>query len=142
MGLCFEATRDISVETPTLLSGAYAEYVVWPDGKRLACTQALGHEGLTGFCPDTVVVPLQPDTFYKIVVGTDGVWDMLMQTEVETLVTTLPGPELLDLVRTRWTQSWDTVGGDAIQFQPRECDDMAFIMATIACPATPPLGPA
>ena len=51
-------------------------YVIFPDGTRLAVTQALGHDCSTGFAPQLFSVAYLPGQRVRYVAGSDGFWDM------------------------------------------------------------------
>ena len=78
------------VNTNTLIS-VYSEYAEWDLPNRymkLACTQALGHNNMTGYNPDYTTIPLTIEDTFKVIIGSDGLWDMVMvenETDVNKL---------------------------------------------------------
>jgi hypothetical protein len=78
---------------------------------KLAITQALGHNGITGYAPDVKTLPIQRGRRYRIVVGSDGFWDMVIHTDmvdVSRLGAWSCG-ELCDMAAARWKQPWTVV---------------------------------
>jgi len=135
----FEPSSSIKVISPTQMRGCYSEYATWPCGSRLACTQALGGGGKTGYAPDHVTIPLEPGSTYKVVIGSDGVWDVVNKDDPADLqrFATMDGPAIMSFVRGRWLQPWDmaTMKSPTVftkgQFSPQQCDDYSVAMADI-----------
>jgi serine/threonine protein phosphatase PrpC len=117
------------------------------DGVQLAVSQALGHDGKTGICPDRTVIPYEETDDIRIVLGSDGFFDMVLREKEEDKFVT---QDLLDLVdmsgqdimkRTvdRWLQKWEmyysfedpTVSMPG-QFEKDQCDDVAIVKIIIS----------
>ena len=117
------------------------------DGVQLAVSQALGHDGKTGICPDRTVIPYEETDDIRIVLGSDGFFDMVLREKEEDKFVT---QDLLDLVdmsgedimkRTvdRWLQKWemyysfeDPTVSMLGQFEKDQCDDVAIVKIIIS----------
>jgi len=126
----------------TKLIGCYAEYAVWDHDYALAPTQALGHGGLTGYSPEHKTLPVEPGSEYKIMIASDGVWDMVRKNELNDIqqFASMSGGEAVAFVMSRWLQEWEMSTrphnqepGDFVigQFQKKECDDIGLVMIDI-----------
>jgi len=137
--ITFTPSMNIKVISDTQLVGEYAEYVSWPDGNRLACSQALGDSGKTGCSPDHHVIELVNGSIYKIFIGSDGFWDMINKDDPMEIsrLATMSGEDAIGFVKSRWLQPWDMkpIGKEFIpnqQFTPKECDDMCLVCIDIS----------
>ena len=72
---------------------------------RLAPTQALGHNGVTGIHPTVTVTPVSENTAVRVVVASDGFWDVHMPEDLAH-IGTLSADELAEQAETRWKQQW------------------------------------
>lgn len=137
--LFFEPSKTIKVISKTKMISAYTEYAVWADGNRLACTQALGHGSRTGFAPDTISIPLEKGSTYKVIIGSDGIWDMVIKDDPEDIkrFSTMNGNEIVESISARWLQEWDMAPSETStevekgRFQRHECDDISLVVADI-----------
>lgn len=137
--ITFEKSRGIKVFSETKLLGSYSEYVVWPDGQRLACTQALGNNMKTGYAPDCVSIPIEPGSTYKVLIGSDGVWDMVMKDIPEDILrfASMTADEVLTFIKDRWLQEWDMAPLDSPEktkkgkYQTWDCDDISLVLVDI-----------
>ena len=68
-------------------------YYIFSSGTRLAVTQAIGHNGITQYDPEFHTLCFEPEDEIKLVVGSDGLWDMIVQEA-------LPPPEWPPLTET------------------------------------------
>ena len=105
-------------------------------GEELVPSQALGHNDMTGLAPEYFTVTVSPTDHLRIVVGSDGFWDMLVDPSKGT------AKALTQEAHRRWMQTWTyesggqsvrtDFGGDiddvsvavydnAIQFRPTLC---------------------
>ena len=84
-------------------------------------TQSLGHEGLTLYKPETFQYKYDPDDNIRVIVGTDGFFDMWILQD-DTIknpahaidanldhidMVTRNSSYLSEKVQTRWTQQWE-----------------------------------
>ena len=130
------------VEIDKLIS-VYSEYIEWesPNGEiLLACTQALGHNGITGYDPEYKTIPIIAGDKYKIIIGSDGLWDMVMVNNESDMkkLSTKNADELMDQTTNRWLQKWnmqDVLNNNPdireCNFTSKQCDDVAIIVADI-----------
>lgn len=68
-------------------------YYIFSSGTKLAVTQAIGHNGITQYDPEFHTLCFEPEDEIKLVVGSDGLWDMIVQEAV-------PPPEWPPLTET------------------------------------------
>lgn len=116
-----------------------SKYAEWPDGQKLACTQALGHGGRTGYAPDVEIIPIDPGRSYQVVIGSDGIWDVMIKdsaVDAERLWG-LDATGVVKFANDRWLQEWEMIilaEPDKIErsrFFPKECDDMGAAVVKI-----------
>jgi serine/threonine protein phosphatase PrpC len=138
--ISFEPSSNIKVINDTQLIGEYTEYVTWPNGTRLACSQALGDSGKTECCPDHNVIDIEKGSTYKIFIGSDGFWDMINKDDPNEFskFSTMNAKDAVEFVKSRWLQVWDMkpLGGTEFilnqQFRPTDCDDMCVVAIDIS----------
>lgn len=53
-------------------------YNHFTDGVMIAMTQAIGHNGITGFLPERHVELYDPSDILRVIIGSDGLFDMLL----------------------------------------------------------------
>ena len=130
------------VDYDTLIS-VYSEYVEWNSDDAnlvLACTQALGHNGMTGCDPEIMVIPIVAGDRYKIIIGSDGLWDMVLvdnEMDMKELYTK-DTYEIMQQTTNRWLQEWnmqDLLNNNIdivkSRYAPKQCDDVAIVVADI-----------
>ena len=108
-GFSYRPSNNIQVVSPTQLRGTNAEYALWPDGLQLAITQALGHNGRTGLAPDVTTIRYEPTDTIQVIIGSDGLWDMINKDDPVELqsLSTMMSNEILTFATNRWKQLWD-----------------------------------
>jgi hypothetical protein len=134
-------SSDIEIRDENTLVSCYSEYIEWnEDYTNLACSQALGHNGVTGCVPDTVVIPITPGDRYKVIIGSDGLWDMVMKENEEDILQLwgMDADAIMKQTTERWLQQWnmiDVLKNDptihSAKYQPFQCDDIAVVVADI-----------
>lgn len=130
------------INTNTLIS-VYSEYIEWNFPNRylkLACSQALGHNNMTGYEPDYTTIPLTLEDTYKVIIGSDGLWDMVMvdnERDMKRLYK-LDAPTIVERTTNRWLQEWNMQdllnhNEEIIQcrFEQKNCDDIAVVVVDI-----------
>ena len=132
---------DIEIVDDSTLISVYSEYIEWnEDYTKLACSQALGHNGITGCAPDTVVIPITPGDRYKVVIGSDGLWDMIIKENDEDILHLwgMDADAIMKQTTERWLQKWnmvDVLNNDPTihyaKYEPYQCDDIAVVVADI-----------
>lgn len=134
----FTPSTNIKVISDTKMVGSYMEYASWEDGSKLACTQALGDSGKTGCYGDHYVIPIIQGSIYKILIGSDGFWDVINKDDPLDMgrFAKMSGQEAIDFVRSRWLQVWEMAPLGKTEFTkgqyiPSECDDISVVVADI-----------
>lgn len=132
---------DIAIRDENTLISVYSEYIEWnEDYTKLACSQALGHNGVTGCVPDTVVIPITPGDRYKVIIGSDGLWDMIIKENEEDILQlwNMDTDAIMKQTTERWLQKWnmvDVLKNDLTihyaKYEPYQCDDIAVVVADI-----------
>jgi len=133
-------SRSFEVVSPSLLKSTSPYYIYYTGGNSLALTQAIGHNNITGLCPEVVEIPIRPGKTYRVFMASDGVFDMLMPSEQESFGVNRSCDEVISFAEGRWKQIWDqadsndlTKGLDKpLQFTKSEqFDDLSVVIADI-----------
>ena len=134
-------SSDIAIIDETTLISVYSEYIEWNvDYTKIACSQALGHNGVTGCVPDTVVIPITPGDRFKVIIGSDGLWDMVIKDSEDDMLQLwgMDADAIMKQTTERWLQTWnmmDALNNSTIirraKYQPHHCDDIAVVVADI-----------
>lgn len=135
----FTPSMAFEVVSENRLVQCASKYAHWPDGQRLACTQALGHGGRTGYAPDKTTIQIDTGRSYHVIVGSDGIWDMMIKDSVADAerLCGLDAADVVRFARDRWLQEWEMVtlaNPNSVylsSFKPRECDDMSAAVVRI-----------
>jgi len=71
-------------------------------------SQALGHGGITEFAPERQTIYYDKSDTIKVVLGSDGLWDVFMPSHPEDFHRLLncDAEELADVAESRWKQCW------------------------------------
>ena len=107
------------------------------DGTRLATTQALGHNGLTGYNPLVYDFAFEEGSSYKVVLGSDGMFDMVMLDNENDvgMLNSKSSSEICDWTVSRWLQTWYATlpSGKETSFNytPQHCDDVSVATVEI-----------
>jgi serine/threonine protein phosphatase PrpC len=88
-----------------------SEYVHFANGDKIAMSQSLGHQNITGLMPEKFTLSLQPGQVVCVVGGSDGLWDMinLAGESAESDIAFLAShsaAEIVDWIEARWKQEW------------------------------------
>ncbi len=140
-------SKNTKIVNETDMHVAKAFYIVHKnDGVQLAVSQALGHDGKTGICPDRTVIPYEQADDIRIVLGSDGFFDMVMREKEEDKFVTqdlldivdMPGEAILKRTIDRWLQEWemyysfeDPTASMSGKYEKKHCDDVAIVKITI-----------
>ena len=137
LGYRFIKSSGIKVVSETMMVQTTAEYMDMGDGNTLATTQALGHNGLTGYAPSVYDFPFEEGSSYKVVLGSDGMFDMVMldnENDVGVLKSK-SSSEICDWTVSRWLQKWYATlpSGKETSFNytPAQCDDVSVATVEI-----------
>ena len=114
---------------PTLSS-----YVVHGPYDKCNLVRSLGHGGRCVNEPGTCLITRTPGKAYRVVVASDGFWDMMspcLEDKARLLLVDAPG--LCDLAMRRWKQEWPyrtTEGVSHQHFAEGDWDDIAIAVWT------------
>ena len=94
------------------------EYIHFENLEIIAITQSLGHNDVTGYCPEKNVVFFSPGQEVSVVGGSDGLWEMVNtegpDAESDMLfLASKSANEIADMAEARWKQEWDFHWTDA-----------------------------
>lgn len=133
---------NIQIEDNNTLISVYSEYLEWEGENytKLACSQCLGHNGITGCVPDTIIIPVTNGDRFKVILGSDGLWDMIMKDSEEDLnqLYGMNAEQIMNQTVNRWLQPWNMI--DRLnnktnflvcQYKSYQCDDIAIVVADI-----------
>ena len=129
------------IDADTLIN-VYSEYIEWEFPglyTKLACSQALGHNSITGYDPEYKVIQLTENDKFKVIVGSDGLWEMIMKDDIQDVnnLYNMDANAIVEQTTNRWLQMWnmhDVLNNKKnIQgkFTPHQCDDIAVFIADI-----------
>ena len=136
-GCKFVPSKNIKLLSETTLTMVESGYVQFPDGMQLACSQALGHNSKTGYNPEMYEFPLSPGETYRVVLGSDGVFDMTMMESNQDIqdLLTKTSLEICNKTVSRWLQEWESrLPGEEPQkfkYQRHQCDDVSVVTVDI-----------
>lgn len=139
LSIKYQTSGNIEVVTETKLCGVPSRYAVFPPNLVLATTQALGHNGRTGYAPDISVIPYEPDDTVQVVIASDGFWDMILKENREEMKSfaSKTSDELVKFAVGRWLQEWEMYQDKTTEvFQKHsyirnECDDVSIVKIDI-----------
>ena len=141
----YTPTHSMKIVSPTEMKGTQSEYLLFTNGTELAMTRALGHYGVTGQLPDVKTIPINETDVIKIIIGSDGLFDMIIKDENDmlcekdvTLLCSMSGEEILTQTVNRWLQPWDIYTlaepdkkqGPQI-FERQGCDEVGIVVLNI-----------
>ena len=135
----FKPSANIKVVGEHDLMGVYSEYIDYPDKTYIACSQSLGHNGITGCSPSTSTVYFNETDRIRVIVGSDGLWDMVIKDNIEEMkmLSSMNGSDILQFAINRWLQPWNMFKeGNVLDFTiasytRSQCDDIGFIVMDI-----------
>ena len=93
----------------------------------------------TGYDPEFFSINLEQGVTYKILIGSDGVWDVIVENNVEDIsrFALMTADEALAFVKGRWLQEWNMgENEDSTEFykgkyETWQCDDISLVMVDI-----------
>jgi len=138
----FVPSSNIKMIDYNTLINVYSEYIEWKlpgSNTMLACSQALGHRGVTGYDPEYKVIPITENDQFKVIIGSDGLWDMIMKDDIGDVnnLYHMDAPTIVQQTTSRWLQLWnmrDVLNNKPMvqcTFSPRQCDDIGVFVADI-----------
>lgn len=131
---------NIELISPVRMIGVPMEYVCFPNtNMQLAVTQALGHRGITGCAADVTVIPYDPEDDIRVIIGSDGFWDMTMRKNEAEMASLAQKNchELLEFALGRWLQEWEMqldLNDEYVQkasYTRTQCDDVGVVKIDI-----------
>jgi len=137
LGAIFKPTTNIQVTSETTMKSISIEYTVFKTGLHLACTQALGHNSITGYEPEEFVFYFEPSSSYRFILGSDGFFDMILldDTKENEELKTKTCNELCNKAVDRWLQEWEACSSDGsthkFTYEREECDDVGICLVEI-----------
>jgi serine/threonine protein phosphatase PrpC len=144
-GLKLTDSITFEVIAENIMTSLNSKYLNFSNGLQIAPTQTIGHNNITGISPETFYIPLIPNSEYRIVMASDGVFDVLMKDEDEILEFSKKScDEIVELADNRWKQSWyslvsnedddsesNKLYGPFKYTEPQQFDDISAIIADI-----------
>ena len=135
----FVQSSSVRLVSETEMEPVKAEYLSLPNGSLLACTQALGHNSITGYAPASFTFVYEQDASYKVVLASDGVFDMMIpgsKNDMDVLGTKT-SQEICDWTVARWLQEWGYKDHNGEwkteRYSRQHCDDVSVAVARISC---------
>merc|ERR1711976_708182 len=77
-------------------------YFMFPNGDSISMTHSLGHDNVTGKFLETDIIPRDIDMEYRVIVGSDGLWDMLIDEDSDLMLAANSAEEIGVIVKNRW----------------------------------------
>jgi len=138
-GVKIDRTTNIKIISENKMIGIVGEYIDFPSGTRLMTSQALGHNGNTGYAPDYETIYYDENDSIKIIIGSDGLWEMVLKDNKEeiTKIGKMKCKDLLDFAVKRWLQEWEMytdIDSEAFikcSFTEKQCDDVGVVTVDI-----------
>ena len=138
-GVKIDKTTNIKIISETKMIGIVGEYIDFPSGTRLMASQALGHNGNTGYAPDYETIYYDKNDSLKIIIASDGFWDMVLKDNEEEIakIAKMPCKDLLDFAVKRWLQEWEmyrNINAETFikcSFTEKQCDDVGIVTVDI-----------
>jgi serine/threonine protein phosphatase PrpC len=86
--------------------------------EKIAITQVIGHDNVCGDCDNNLLYKLVKGKTYKLVGGSDGLWDVMSETNADRMWVSSPITDATQLVSKaleRWQQPWVYIWKDDIR---------------------------
>ena len=138
-GVKIDKTTNIKIISETKMIGIVGEYIDFPSGTLLMASQALGHNGNTGYAPDYETIYYDKNDSLKIIIASDGMWEMVLKDNEEEIakIAKMPCKDLLDFAVKRWLQEWEMYRDITAEtfvkcsFNEKQCDDVGIVTVDI-----------
>jgi len=115
-GYHLKSEHKPSVLTPTTIIMVPSYRIIMGPRDKVAMTRCLGHKNMTGNEIEFAVIPRNMDSRYKLVVGSDGLWDLMCNTDTHILASEYTDAEnLMEWIYCRWRQEWNYFHSTRIQ---------------------------
>jgi len=138
-GVKIDKTTNIKIISETKMIGIVGEYIDFPSGTRLMGSQALGHNGNTGYAPDYETIYYDKNDSIKIIIASDGLWEMVLKDNEDEIakIAKMPCKDLMDFAVKRWLQEWEMyrdINAETFvkcSFNEKQCDDVGIVTVDI-----------
>lgn len=95
---------------------------------KISITQVLGHDNVCGECENSISYTFLKDKQYKVVGGSDGLWDVMSDTNADRKwlsSSATDAPQLVGKALERWQQPWvyiwkETITNDGVVMSDRD----------------------
>lgn len=136
--VCPKPSVRCQIMSPTTLCQKKTYTIQYTYQHTFVPSQALGHGGITQFSPEKHTVYYDGADTIKVVLGSDGLWDIFMSSHPEDFHRLLhyDAEELANVAESRWKQCWhlaktedniDDVYEEISGFDKNMYDDVAVI---------------
>lgn len=132
-------SHKIRVTSDKTMYSEPCEYIHHSPYITLVLSQAIGHCGVTGCAPDTTTIPYGPEDTVRIIIGSDGFWDMIAKNEPDEMAKLydMTSEELIKFGLERWLQPWnmhtdaEKTQYDTYKYEREQCDDLSVVKIDI-----------
>ena len=136
--VCPQPSMRCQIMSPTTLCEKKTHTIQYTYQHNFVPSQALGHGGITEFAPERQTIYYDTTDAIKVVLGSDGLWDVFMPSHPEDYHRLLycDAEELANVAESRWKQTWylaktednvNDVYHDISGFDPMMYDDVSVI---------------
>jgi serine/threonine protein phosphatase PrpC len=101
-----QVTKMKDNKTIHFVEGEYYEF----DNDRLALTQSLGHNNITGLEPERKTIYFEENQDIQIIGGSDGLWDVVMKEDLFDM----NAVSLAELAKSKWQGEWNVIWNNEI----------------------------
>lgn len=126
----FKSETKPMVLTPNTLTMVPSYRSILAPRDKIAMTRCLGHRNMTGNEIEFETIPRVIDATYKLLIGSDGLWDMVCDTDTPLLSSKeTTAEEIMEWVYSRWIQEWTYIYGNnkqKINFPDWNRDDICL----------------
>jgi serine/threonine protein phosphatase PrpC len=139
--LRFEESANIKMVAENKMTKADGHYAAFSNSTRLATTQALGHNGITGIRPDQKIIQYGSSDEIRVLIGSDGLFDMIIKKEDGSYLEhdimamhSMPCELIVKRAVDRWLQEWHGDFNGITQtyhYTKQDCDDVCAIVMDI-----------
>lgn len=92
------------MQNSTTIKFVEGEYYYFDqDNSKIAMTQSLGHNNITGLEPERKIIYFEKEQDVQVIGGSDGLWDVVMENESLDMDV----DSLLTLAESRWKGTWN-----------------------------------
>lgn len=112
-----EHSHQIKALNDTQMTMVYNPYFIFsprtsPVKDKINMTQVIGHDGVTGVCNNFTSYTFLQEKNYKLVGGSDGLWDVMSDTNTDRIWMSsqiTDAAQLVGKALERWRQPWEYV---------------------------------